>query len=306
MKTYINRLLFIVLLISAAISCKDPDNAIYDVFDGQTYGAVLRGIEVTSANYDKADLNSMFEIIVEEQDENKGGLLAQVNVYITYTDNFPDDGIDYSQPETSLKSVMGSEFTVGPNGLPRATISVTLGEVITLFGLSDGEYNAGDLIVTRFELVLTDGRTFSNEDASGSLQGSYFQSPYKYTGAILCAPMEGDYRVVMHDSYGDGWQTDDANGGSGLQVTVDGTVIEVGMCSPYMASDFTCVDGDGYEAEDIVTIPAGVESAEWFFPGDSYGEISFEVYAPTGELLFASGGQGETGSGSIPVVKCAL
>lgn len=303
MKTFINRLLFIVLLISAAISCKDPDNAIYDVFDGQTYGAVLRGIEVTSANYDKADLNSMFEIIVEEQDENKGGLLAQVNVYVTYTDKFLDDGIDYSQPETSLKSVMGSEFTVGENGLPRATISVTLQEVITLFGLSDGEYNAGDLIVTRFELVLTDGRTFSNEDASGSLQGSYFQSPYKYTGAILCAPMAGDYRVAMHDSYGDGWQTDADD--NGIQVTLgDGTVLEVGMCSAYNVTSF-CVPGD-YEAEDIVTIPVGQESAEWWFPGDVYGEISFEVYAPTGELLFASGGPGETGGGSLPVVKCAL
>ena len=172
MKTFINKLLLIVLFFSVAISCQEPDNAIYDVFEGQTFGAVLRGIEVTSANFDKDDLNSKFEVIVEEQDENKGGLFDKVNVYVTFTDKY-DDGVDYSGGETMLKSVPASEFTEGPDGLPRGTISVTLGEVATLFSLSVGEYNAGDLIYTRLELALTDGRTFSKDDASGSQSFTY-------------------------------------------------------------------------------------------------------------------------------------
>lgn len=308
MKKYINKLLIIVLVLATAVSCKEPTNAIYDVFDGITHGAALRELAVTSAAYDKADLNSKFEIIVEVQDEQDGALLSSVGVYVTFTDKFTDDPIDNSKDETLLKSVDASAFSTGDNGYPSTTISVTLGEVITLFSLVDGEFNAGDLIDIRFEVVLTDGRTFSSADASGSLQGSYFSSSYAYTAAILCKPLPGDYRVDMHDSYGDGWQTDDASGGSGIQVTIeaaDGTesVVEIGMCSPYAPSDFTCVGTDGYEATDIVTIPAGSAAAGWYFPGDVYGEISFEVYAPDGSLLYAS--PGGAGKGALPIVLCA-
>lgn len=121
---------------------------------------------------------------------------------------------------------------------------------------------------------------------------------------VVCNPQSGDYLVVMHDSYGDGWQTDDANGGSGITVDIDGTIVEIGMCNPYVSSNFTCVEGDGYDAETTVTIPSGTISASWNFPGDNYGEISFEIYAPDGSLAFASGGPGDTEKGQLPIVVC--
>jgi hypothetical protein len=311
MKNILNRLLLAVFGLSLVVSCSEPDNVIYDVFDGLTHGAVLRTVAVTSSNYDLADLTSKFEVTLEEQDEQYGGLLESVNVYITYTDKFTDDPTDYSQAEALLKNVPASSFTTSDRDLPMATISVTLQEVIDEFGLTSGQYNAGDLIAVRFEVVLTDGRSFSADDGSGTLQGSYFASPYQYTAAILCKPMPGGYLIDMHDTYGDGWQTNDGNGGNGIQITVglaDGTttVIEVGMCSLYQTDYPDCEAGDYYEAQITATIPDGAESAEWYFPGDTYGEISFEIYAPTSELLFASGAPGATGAGSIPVVKCAL
>lgn len=304
MKKFIHKILFLALTVSAVLSCSsDPDNAIYDVFDGIEHGAVLRTLEVTSPNYNISDLNSKFEVVVEEQDEEYGGLLSKVNVYITYTDKM-DDGVDNNKSEILAKSLDASEFTTSANGLPSATIAVTLGEVFTGFNLTEGEYNAGDLVGFRLEVELTDGRTFSADDASGALQGSYFKSPYAYTAAILCRPYPGDYRIVMHDTYGDGWQTDDGNGGSGIQVTVDGVVQEVGLCSSWMESDFECSPTDGYEGEGIITIPEGAEDAAWYFPGDVYGEISFEIYGPNGDLLFTSD-VGATGAGSLPVVLCA-
>jgi hypothetical protein len=311
MKNLFNRVIVAVLGLSLVVSCSEPDNVIYDVFDGLDHGAILRTIEVTSANYDLADLESKFEVSLEEQDEKYGDLFESVNVYITYTDQFTDDPTDYSQAEALLKNVPASSFTTSSRDLPMATISVTLGEVISAFGLTSGQYNAGDLIYIRFEVVLTDGRSFSVEDGSGTLQGSYFASPYAYTAAILCKPMPGDYLIDMHDTYGDGWQTNDGNGGNGIQISLileDGSeaMLEVGMCSLYQVDYPDCEAGDGYEAQINATIPDGAQSAEWYFPGDTYGEISFEIYAPTGEILFASGAPGATGSGSLPVVKCAL
>ena len=117
----------------------------------------------------------------------------------------------------------------------------------------------------------------------------------------------------MRDSYGDGWQTTTGNGGDGIHVDIDGTIVVVAMCSPYGGSNLgtdcdpaqgLCVTGDYYSATDVVTIPDGTESATWNFPGDSYGEISFEVYGPGGEVLYV-GDIGATGPGLLPITLCA-
>lgn len=121
---------------------------------------------------------------------------------------------------------------------------------------------------------------------------------------VVCNPKPGIYRVVMHDSYGDGWQTTNGDGGSGITVNIDGKIVEIGMCNPYIASNFACVTGDGYEAEATVTLPVGTISAIWNFPGDYWSEISFEIYAPGGTKVFASGAPGELKKGQIPIVVC--
>lgn len=153
-------------------------------------------------------------------------------------------------------------------------------------------------------LNLTDGRSFGPESSNSVLTGIFFKAPFSYNTLITCSPQPGDYVVKMFDSYGDGWQTDDGNGGSGLMIDLDGTVVEVGLCSPYLASDFDCTEGVS-EGEVTVTIPEGTESASWTFPGDQYGEIRFEVYAPDGTLVFDSGDFGEQGAGLLPIVVCA-
>ena len=138
--------------------------------------------------------------------------------------------------------------------------------------------------------------------------------------AILCTPKPGDYVVDMQDSYGDGWQTDEGNGGSGLKAILtlaDGSesIVEVAMCSPYGGSNigtFTDPTLGGctgpastsfYAATAYVEIPEGTQSADWYFPGDRYGEISFQIYGPDNNLIF-NGEQGATGAGQINVSNC--
>lgn len=133
---------------------------------------------------------------------------------------------------------------------------------------------------------------------------------------LLCGgePQPGTYTVEMHDSFGDGWQTDDANGGSGMTVTLidvngDETVIEFGMCTPYSASAGTFLfDGDctpgSFDATKTIDIPAGIVDAVWEFPGDWYGEISFEIFTPSGSLLYASGAAGDQAAGTLQLSYC--
>jgi hypothetical protein len=133
-----------------------------------------------------------------------------------------------------------------------------------------------------------------------------------HTVNLLCGgePQPGAYVIDMQDSFGDGWQTDVSLGGSGMTATLldlDGneTVVEFGMCSPYGGNNLgTFLDPatgactgpastSFFNATATVQVPPGTVDVIWNFPGDFYGEISFQIYLPSGSLLYDSGGPGD-------------
>lgn len=285
MKKIINKIaIFTVALLT--LNCSDPDNVIYDVLDKTTYGVAVRHLELTNLNYNIFNLESAWDVTVEVQDETKGAEFKELAVFVTYKDN-KDDGVDNSKTETLIATVPASDFGKSEANLPSTRLKYTLSTVLNKLGLSEGQYFGGDDLTFRLEARLNDGRTFSAADGSGSLQGSYFKSPYQYKATILCIPekpIPGDYKIEMTDTYGDGWQTSESNGGKGITVTLnDGTVIEVGLCSRYDPRPNCTANESAGTA--TVTIPEGTESAEWNFPGDKWGEITFKIYAPSGNLI---------------------
>ena len=286
MKKQLNKIVLLLLSVVVLSSCESDDKAIDQVFDGVSYGAVLRKIEIVSASYNLTDLNSAFTITVEEQDEEYGALLSEVDVYVSRDGN-----------EAMAFSVPASAFTIGDKGLPVTTISLTLGQALTALGLGSN-YDVGDVYGIRLSLKLTDGREFSAASASGSLQGSYFASPFYYTAPILCTPKPGDYVVDMQDSYGDGWQ------GDGIKVTFDGgprdaEVVYIDMLSSYSGGPACCSWTDSSET---LNVPAGTDGFAWEYMGDSYpGEVSFQIYAPDGSLLGSFAG---IGAGGLTVLNC--
>ena len=288
MKKQLNKIVLLLLSVIVISSCESDDKAIDQVFDGVSYGAVLRKLEITSGSYNLSDLNSAFSIIVEEQDEEYGALLSEVDVYVSG---------GQSSTEALQQTVPASAFTIGDKGLPVTEISVTLGEALTALGLGSN-YGVGDVFTIRLSLKLTDGREFSSSSASGSLQGSYFASPFLYNSAILCTPKPGDYVVDMQDSYGDGWQ------GDGIKVTFDGgprsgEVVYIDMLSSYSGGPACCSWTDSTET---LNVPAGTEGFAWEYTGDSYpGEVSFQIYAPDGSLLGSYAG---IGAGGLTILNC--
>ncbi len=302
------KILLSLFIVTAITSCAKGEGTIYDVLDYET-GAILRTLSVDNALFNSSDNSTAFVVTVEEQDEQDGGLLESVDVYVTLRDL---TGGTTVAVDKYVKTYDASVFTTSAVGLPQATISANYGETFAALGVTADGVEPGDIFQMELRLNLTDGRTFGKSSAAGIITGGFFSSPFVYNTLIICSPASGDYTVDMHDSYGDGWQTSNGSGGDGISVDIDGTIVMMGMCSPYGGAAGTflesgagtgCVENNGYDATGSVTIPAGTLSATWSWPGDAYGEISFEVYGPGGEELYV-GAQGATAPGLMPITLC--
>ncbi len=245
------------------------------VIDNFTVGAVLRTRNQQGSPYNAFVPGSVWTVTVEEQDEQFGGLLESVDLYISFTDN-QDDPNDSSVPEQLLATFAASEFGTSSRGLPELTFTTTLQESATAVGIGTG-YSGGDVFSYRFVVNLTDGRSFTNTDANnGVLGGSYFSSPYKYDVTVACipvGPVPGTYTLDMQDSFGDGWN------GASIRVTVDG-----------VATDYTITPAQGASNSESITIPATATTWSWeYVSGDWDSEVTYQLYAPNGKLAYADG-----------------
>jgi len=199
------------VVLFSTISCTEEDNVVDDVLTGVTSGAVLRTISIIANEIPIGDDTALFSIEVEEQDNQDGALLESVDVYTTFADGSPDDG-DSSAATTSevfLFNIPASSFTAGPFGLPRATITIPATDLIAAVNLTNDALFGGDAFTTRLALNLTDGRTFSVDNAGGIITGGFFNSPFQYTTPIVCPVDEtefiGDYVLsnVIPSDFGD-------------------------------------------------------------------------------------------------------
>jgi len=295
-----------VLVIFGLTGCSSDDKTIDKVFDGVETGAFLRIVESSGSSLNKADTSSSASVTFEFDGQDPK-TLATVNFTIEFTDNDSEDGADESAGPVAIGSTLTpADFETSDFGLPIASFSYTLGEALGALGLTADQINGGDRFTLGMTVTLTDGRSFGPGDANGNVAalGGFYSSPYAFGSLVVCefAPTPGDWIVEMEDTYGDGWQTTTGNGGPGITITLnDGTVFEVGLCTPYEANTYDCVD-DLNSGTAIVTIPAGTTSAVWNFPGDFWGEILFKITSPSGNVV-AEGGTGFP-AGPIPLNLC--
>ena len=254
------------------IRCEDPDNAIYTVLEDYTNGAVLRtkADPLNNFQFNSSEKDQEFYVRIEQQDEENGDLLDYVAVYLKLSSSV--DGV--SIPETEAMRLEVSDFSKNDNGLNEGVVRLDLNRALQALGASDTQYNGGDAITVRLELVLTDGRTFSSDDATGSLQGSYFSSPYAYNAIIKCipaSPKAGTYVVDMQDSYGDGW-----NGGA-IIVTIDGTAL-----APITIDS-------GSSGSGSFDVPAGASVLSVQYSSGSWdSEVTFQI-SRNNETIFSDG-----------------
>jgi len=296
------------------VGCDEGDTVFDDIRNNETRGAAVRTVEVTEneIQYDVPTstlTGGGFSATVEVQDQENGNLLSELNVYIGYNDNTAAQGNStVGDAEVLARTFTLADGTIGEFGLPRFTYTASATELQSAIGVTGADIFGGDQFTIRFEVVQLDGSTYSAGDNSGTLTGSFFSSPFEYTSTLVCAPKPttpGVWTVNMEDSYGDGWQPTTANGGGpGLTITLsDGTVIEIGMCTPYEAPGYPCVDGPS-AASTTFTVPPGLTDAAVFqWNGDFWGEMSATIVTPNGNTV-ASISSG-TGAGPIAIDFCA-
>jgi hypothetical protein len=187
-----------------AVSCSEDDKETVIIQDTVERGAILRRISVPSPNFDYNDPSKEWAIVVEEQDIEDGALFSAVTIYASHTPS----ATGTAGAEAQVKSIPASEFSRGPNGLPRGEVAVSLTEVLTGLGVSSGQYESTDFFTIRLELVLTDGRTFSAASAGDTVAGgTFFASPFAYSAQFFCAlddasDFDGNY-IVVTDAWAD-------------------------------------------------------------------------------------------------------
>lgn len=178
----------VVLLISLAGCSVNEENfpvPLDEVLNNN--GAYLRILSVESAGFDILDLeNAAYIIDAEVFDREEGDLLENVEFYVSYTSA---DGQTIAETSEPVKTYSASEFTRGgQNNLPQATITISIDDVLGPLGLTRDDLLIGDTFRVRWDLNLTDGRTFSADDASTVITGgAFFSSPYLANVNVVAA-----------------------------------------------------------------------------------------------------------------------
>ncbi len=301
----INRIFIILAVFAGLASCEDEDKTPHLSATQIEQGAFFRNID-NGGTINKNDLAASTYSITGELVSSDISDVASVDFMVAFVDN-NTDGAE-SAAAVLLESVAPSSLTANSDGFPQKTFETTGSNAVSALGIDPVIIDGGDALLFSVVIKMVNGTVFSAANTGDSVRGElFFSSPLDYSATVICVLSEvpaGDWRVEMADSYGDGWQTDDANGGSGITVTLNtGQVFEVGLCSPYLASSFDCTDGVSAGTATI-TMPSGITSADWFFPGDVYGEISFKIYAPSGNLVATYPGGGPAQGAPIALNLC--
>jgi hypothetical protein len=172
---------FFILFLTVLISCSEDEKTIEIVDQNITNGAVLRTLETHYAEFHPGDLNSRFEIDIEEQDLENGALLDNVEIFLNFVDNTPDNGIITTQ-EIKYQQLEKENFEVSNDGLPTTKIHIPFSEALTSLSLTEDQVNCKDQFTVRLQLNLTDGRsfTFGNNSSIIIASETFFRSPFLY------------------------------------------------------------------------------------------------------------------------------
>lgn len=178
--------MYFVFVLILLFSCSEDDKTIDIVTENIERGAVLRNIDKISKDFVHTDFESAFQIVLEEQDSEDGGLLDFVRLYVSYEDRNMDNG-NQSAIEQSVRDIPRSDFDIGPVNLPRTTLTFAYQEAIEVLDLEQALILPGDQFKLRLDLHLTDGRTFSNDSGSATIFTDicFFRSPYRYEITVV-------------------------------------------------------------------------------------------------------------------------
>gem|GEM_PF-7095037 len=200
----------------------------------------------------------------------------------TYSIEVATTSADAATIQLSVASTSTAIEGVHFEALP-STVSIGQGEFVTTFTIVPlpDNMDVGETVNIVIDIA----------NPAEKSQGQ--ELSFDLTVTRICPPYPGDWIVTMYDTWGDGWQTDTnaTSTSRGLEVTLDDDIV------------LSTILESGFEGTGTITIPEGTDNATWYFPGDFYGEISFEITGPDGSLVYTS--PLGAGAGILPIVLCA-
>src|SRR6056300_218576 len=278
------KLFIYITLIALVVSCsKEYSSDEYGGYEMMTdymlneyeQGAALRQI-TTSGEYQAASpATSVVNWTFEPHDPEMGALTQNVEMFLSFNGG----------SETLYQTIDRSAMTDGPVGLPRFDVSLSLTQALGAMGVSS--FSGNDVVTVRFQLNLTNGKSYSRSSVTGSMTGSYFRSPFQYPLIIGCrfdanntGSVAGIYTINGQDSYGDGWN------GATIEYTIDGVT--------------TSWTVEGTDGSTSFTVPSSASTLGIAFTsGDWDSEITYQV-----EWTDLNGANGQTAlsDGTSPAV----
>ncbi|MBD3660993.1 MAG: hypothetical protein HUJ11_02170 [Arenibacter algicola] len=152
-------------------SCADPELGPLLTLDNVKLGAYIRGVSVTSSEFDLNDLaNSSYQYGVEFVSEQDGKDVASYEIWVSKYDIATKT---YSK-KVLHKTFTKTDFQVNANGFPAIDVSLSVPDVSSTLNVTDytTEYEAGDYI--RFDgiIVTDDGMRFGYDNSSSPVRGS--------------------------------------------------------------------------------------------------------------------------------------
>ena len=301
---------FSILSLVAAIlflgSCADKEKSPILTFDKVGKGAYPRLLTETTRNLNLYDFaNVDYQYTVEFVDLEKGALVAEYQLVVTYEDKNPDIGGDKSDGPKDLRSFSSGEFTTSEKGFKSISVTIKGSELLSLFSLTQADIGPGDRFVVNGAVILTDGSTFKGSNSSAAVRGAAFAGHFDYVLSAVCpSDLGGTYTYTCTGQSTDGCCPDEVTTTGELTLTDEGS-------GNYTISDWSAglyfawynvygitqeyVDGGGLAI--TITDVCGDISADFDEPFGETGSLSGHVDSATGVITYTwDNAYGDTGS----------
>ncbi|HPG09444.1 MAG TPA: hypothetical protein P5275_17220 [Saprospiraceae bacterium] len=188
-------IIFGSLLVLAA-SCADPDLAPVVTFDSAIKGAYVRLLDESGSKlFNLFDLaGSKYTYSCDFVDLERGALVSEYNLDISYTDGFADNGTITKSP-VRLKSFSQSDFSTSAEGnVGIANVSITPADAMAALGLTMADLGPGDAFKVKGTLVLNDGSIHGQDNSTSALIGGAFRGQFDITFSVACpSSLDGSY-----------------------------------------------------------------------------------------------------------------
>ena len=189
------KLILAALLVGTTFSCTESDALITQILDNvdTESGVVLRTVQKPQ---DLVSLNNPANNVIlytVEIQEGNGSTVPDFKEMRSYVDLYQDQDLIDPVVDTDgnvvgerlLATFANSDFSIGPNGLPRIAVELPTQAIIDAVP-ANTELTIPSFISMRFEVEMTDGRVYTNVDLGATVTGGvYFGSSYLYKVIFL-------------------------------------------------------------------------------------------------------------------------